>query len=58
MDVARADWKVVNDRAEALQAAEAAHEAAKKRAKDAVRPCFPAWLCSPAAAPVWQSFCS
>lgn len=37
VDVAREENGVVNERAEKLAAAEAAHEAAKKRAKDAVR---------------------
>lgn len=37
VNTAREEWKVVNGRNEKLQAAEAVHEAAKKRAKDAVR---------------------
>jgi hypothetical protein len=36
VNTAREEWKVVNGRNEKLQAAEAVHEAAKKRAKDAV----------------------
>lgn len=34
-DVAREECRLVNERTEKLQAAQAAHEAAKKRAKDA-----------------------
>jgi hypothetical protein len=37
VNAAREEWKAVNERAERLQAAEATLEAAKKRAKDAVR---------------------
>lgn len=37
VNTTREEWKVVNGRTEKLQAAEAVHEAAKKRAKDAVR---------------------